>query len=494
LDIDDIYYLSVNPFLTYVDDVSTLSNVRAAITSWLHDRSTANDIVFIYFSSHGGGYNAMGNQLEGGRTEVSSDEGPEVRESTLGIDVNNDGDKNDWVGVDESLQVQNGVYWDDDLASDLNTMNGRYAKLIFIRQGCIEGNETCFGGGLIDDISGSKRIIMTATNETWSSYGDTDGFGQPGYGYSEWSERFIDALYGQRTHYYDGVIDDSIIVNADQNNDGVISMWEAWKYAWDNDEMRLAGNETPWLDDNSNALPTYKNEADQLDSTDGLFARETYFGFSNLKTADVNDDHIVNILDMTIVSSAFGSRPGDPKWNPLADLNNDLVINILDLNMVATAWGKYYSDPSSPVSTQTVLFACPPLTITHKAEIFSVNVGLFNVTDLRGWEFKLYWNNTILKCTGAEIHLLSVWGQNVFEVGPGIENDFNATHGRYCIGLSALYPTPSFNGSAMLVTLTFEAVGTGSTILDFQDTVLANSEAFAIAHIAIDGVVFVKKH
>jgi len=33
-------------------------------------------------------------------------------------------------------------------------------------------------------------------------------------------------------------------------------MWEAWDYAWNHDEARLAGLETPWIDDNGNGLPT----------------------------------------------------------------------------------------------------------------------------------------------------------------------------------------------------------------------------------------------
>jgi len=585
-----IRYLDANTSRPGVDALSTKTNVRSAITSWLDSHSTANDIVFIFFSSHGGGYHTT-NGLEGGRVEtVGSDEGSEQRESTfrisfyplntpvdvngdgvndrlcdvnsdrfievdfnddgsytaqvtlsdidgdgqsddlfadvgtnnrcdilinadtngdrqvdnwtsdgqdtdndgiiVGVDFNGDGDRNDWVGVDEFMQVQDDLYWDDELAIDLSTLS--YAKLIFVRFGCFEGDRGCFSGGLIDDISAKNRIIMTSSNETTYSWMPTTG------SYSFWSEAFIDALHGQKTHYdktSNSVVHESppIYVDADTSNDNHVSMWEAWQYAWDNDYARLNGLETPWLDDNFNGEPTYIDEDEDLDQTDGLFSMETYFGFDKLKTPDINEDGIVNILDMQIVAEAFGSEPGDPNWNEDADLDNDDYVGIKDMYFVSQAWQKCYSDPPGPVSMETVLFTYPILTVVRKGETFSVNVVLFNVENLHGWEFQLYWNNAVLKCTEAEICVPDIWGENVFEVGPSIENGFNTTHGRCSMAVVALYPAPSFNGSMVVATLTFEARAVGSTILDLQKTILANSEACAIPHIAIDGLVKVKK-
>jgi len=39
------------------------------------------------------------------------------------------------------------------------------------------------------------------------------------------------------------------------------------------------------------------------------------FGFDNLKTPDINEDCIVDIYDMRIVSNAFGSKRGEPRYN-----------------------------------------------------------------------------------------------------------------------------------------------------------------------------------
>jgi hypothetical protein len=55
---------------------------------------------------------------------------------------------------------------------------------------------------------------------------------------------------------------------------------------------------------------------------------------------DLNSDGAVNIFDLRIVAKAFGSRPGDPYWDPRADLNRDGRISILDLVLVAINYGR----------------------------------------------------------------------------------------------------------------------------------------------------------
>jgi len=328
-----IYYLDVNTTRPGVNALSTRANVRSAITNWTRTHATGNDIIFVYFSSHGGGYNTQRNHqlpyaMESCRYNASGDEGQEVRESTfreycwllnalydlrgdgppydlvrnldtdayikfdydndgtingqfdglqdldgdsladdilldpdrddccdiaidadanhdgtldnfvsdgedtnrdrwiVGIDLNGNGNTNDWVGIDECAQLQDGSYWDDELASDLNTLSGRYAKLIFVRFGCFEGDKGCFGGGLIDAISAKNRIIMTSSNETTYSWMPASG------SYSFWSEAFIDALHGQKTHYNkttNSVVHETppVFVDADESNDNHVSMWEA---------------------------------------------------------------------------------------------------------------------------------------------------------------------------------------------------------------------------------------------------------------------------
>ncbi len=57
---------------------------------------------------------------------------------------------------------------------------------------------------------------------------------------------------------------------------------------------------------------------------------------------DVNADNKINILDIVRVAIAFGTKTGDPKWDPNADLNDDGKINILDIAIIAIHFGETY--------------------------------------------------------------------------------------------------------------------------------------------------------
>ncbi len=54
---------------------------------------------------------------------------------------------------------------------------------------------------------------------------------------------------------------------------------------------------------------------------------------------DVNTDCVVNISDLAIVGSAFGSTPSSSNWNASADINNDGAVNISDLSLVGLHFG-----------------------------------------------------------------------------------------------------------------------------------------------------------
>jgi len=51
---------------------------------------------------------------------------------------------------------------------------------------------------------------------------------------------------------------------------------------------------------------------------------------------DVNGDGVVNCLDLDLVKAAFGTKTGQPGFNPNADVNHDGVVNVLDLAFVAS--------------------------------------------------------------------------------------------------------------------------------------------------------------
>ena len=56
--------------------------------------------------------------------------------------------------------------------------------------------------------------------------------------------------------------------------------------------------------------------------------------------ADINQDGTVDIFDAILAAPAFGTRPGDSKWDSMADLNQDDVIDIFDFIMLASNFGR----------------------------------------------------------------------------------------------------------------------------------------------------------
>lgn len=55
---------------------------------------------------------------------------------------------------------------------------------------------------------------------------------------------------------------------------------------------------------------------------------------------DINGDDIVDIFDVVMVATAFGSYPGHQRWNPDADLVPDGIIDIFDVVTIATNFGE----------------------------------------------------------------------------------------------------------------------------------------------------------
>jgi hypothetical protein len=56
---------------------------------------------------------------------------------------------------------------------------------------------------------------------------------------------------------------------------------------------------------------------------------------------DINGDGKVDVTDIAMVSAAFGSYPGHPRWNPACDINRDNRIDVQDLAKVSKNFGKY---------------------------------------------------------------------------------------------------------------------------------------------------------
>lgn len=76
------------------------------------------------------------------------------------------------------------------------------------------------------------------------------------------------------------------------------------------------------------------------DSWNNTITTSTTVTISTFLPTDLNQDGTVNILDISIVARAFGSKPGDPTWNAIADIDKNNWVNIVDISLVAKDYGK----------------------------------------------------------------------------------------------------------------------------------------------------------
>ena len=64
---------------------------------------------------------------------------------------------------------------------------------------------------------------------------------------------------------------------------------------------------------------------------------------------DLNNDGGVDIVDLYIVASAFGTEPGDSRWSKEADIDGDDKITIVDLFKIALDFGRTSIPPDTDV-------------------------------------------------------------------------------------------------------------------------------------------------
>jgi hypothetical protein len=57
---------------------------------------------------------------------------------------------------------------------------------------------------------------------------------------------------------------------------------------------------------------------------------------------DLNGDFKVSLADLVLLANAYGSVPGDSKWNPNADVSGDGKVSLTDLVLMANHYGQHY--------------------------------------------------------------------------------------------------------------------------------------------------------
>jgi hypothetical protein len=147
--------------------------------------------------------------------------------------------------------------------------------------------------------------------------------------------------------------------------------------------------------------------------------------------------------------------------------------------------------PTLPQKTEAMatLYVDPPTTITSIDDTFSINITVSDVTDLGGWEFKLYYLSSKLNGTNIiEGPFLKQGGYTYFAIVNFIDT-YNSTHGIAWVTCTLLGTDPGVNGNGTLATITFKAKQLGTSSLSLTDTWLSDSQP--ISHKTLNGLVVV---
>jgi hypothetical protein len=168
---------------------------------------------------------------------------------------------------------------------------------------------------------------------------------------------------------------------------------------------------------------------------------------------------------------------------------------ILSANMIllisAAPAGRVYVDPSS------IEFSTDPTQPNYRAvgDNFTVNITAADFVDpgVYAYQFKLYYDNTILEATAVvlpEGHFLTpAPGEEPLFV---TELEIYHTEGYVSAALTSMGDVlKNKTGSGVLATITFNATGIGSCALDISDTILLDPDITEIPHDIIDGNVTV---
>jgi hypothetical protein len=125
-------------------------------------------------------------------------------------------------------------------------------------------------------------------------------------------------------------------------------------------------------------------------------------------------------------------------------------------------------------------------------DTFSINITVSDVTDLKSWQFYLYYQSSVLNGTSiVEGPFLKAKNQTYFIYD--FTDKYNATYGYMNVACTLLSNITGVNGSGTLATVTFKVVGSGGSILHLDTTKLLDSShpQNLIPHTTVDGQAYV---
>jgi hypothetical protein len=127
-------------------------------------------------------------------------------------------------------------------------------------------------------------------------------------------------------------------------------------------------------------------------------------------------------------------------------------------------------------------------------DVLTLNITVADVSDLAGWQFKLYWLKEKLNGTGvAEGPFLRQIGPTFLTV-VNFTDDYNSTHGLAWVTAVLNGPGPGAFGNGTIASISLKAESVGSTSLWLSETKLVDSAANTIPHMDASGIAYITFH
>lgn len=132
-------------------------------------------------------------------------------------------------------------------------------------------------------------------------------------------------------------------------------------------------------------------------------------------------------------------------------------------------------------------------TVSAKGDSFTVNVSISDVSNLYGYELKLYYNSTLMNGTKViEGSFLKSGGGQTFFYTVNFTDNYNSTHGLLYVSSTLMGNVSGVSGSGVLATAEFRSLALGnSSSLHLADVKLSDPDASSISHEDSDGAVTV---
>jgi len=143
-------------------------------------------------------------------------------------------------------------------------------------------------------------------------------------------------------------------------------------------------------------------------------------------------------------------------------------------------------------ANSTTVYVEPSLTSIEFSQTCQINISISQVVDLAGWEFKLYYPNSILNATSIEEGPFLKSAGSTLYLNLSFTDNYNATHGLIWVACALQGSGPGATGNGTLATITFKAKYAGNAKLTLADTDLVDSQMpdpNHIPHSTIDGIV-----